>query len=84
MINKLAAKNIAAPATPTTYIAHPTPDSSSKADVMITAVRTYLDMSIIKSEIFSQTEILFTKSFPMANLIYCRQKYEADITKVLF
>ena len=59
----LTPKNITAPAIPTTYIIQPTSDNSSRADVMITAVRTYFDMSIMKSAIFSQTEILFTFSF---------------------
>lgn len=60
---------ITAPATPTTYIIHLTSASSSNADVMITAVRTYFDMSIRKSETFSQIEILFTNSFCMTKII---------------
>ena len=60
---------ITAPATPTTYIIHLTSASSSKADVMITAVRTYFEMSIRKSETFSQIEILFTVTFPIAKII---------------
>ena len=59
---------ISAPAIPTTYMIHPTSDSSSKADVMITAVRTYLDMSIRKSETFSQTEIFFTISLDITKI----------------
>lgn len=58
-----------APAIPTTYIILPASDSSSNADVMITAVRTYFDMSIIKSEIFSQTEIFFTESLCITKII---------------
>ncbi|MBQ8483729.1 MAG: hypothetical protein IJ504_05445 [Bacteroidales bacterium] len=46
----LRPKIINAPAIPTAYISHPTSESSSNADVMITAVRTYFDMSIMKSE----------------------------------
>lgn len=60
---------ITAPATPTTYIIHLTSASSSKADVMITAVRKYFEMSIRKSETFSQIEILFTISLCMTNII---------------
>ncbi len=66
MLNK---NNNPAPAIPTAYIIHPTSDSSSNADVIITAVRTYFDMSIMKSEIFSQIEILFTFPFSIAKLI---------------
>lgn len=65
----LTDKNSAAPITPTRYIIHPTSESSSNADVIITAVRTYFDMSIEKSDTFSQTEIFFTNPFSMANLI---------------
>ena len=54
---------------PTTYINHPTFDNSSKAEVMITAVRTYLDISIIKSEIFSQTEPLLIFSSLIAKIV---------------
>ena len=57
------------PPIPTTYIIHLASDNSSKADVIITAVRTYFDMSIMKSETFSQIEILFTFSFSIAKLI---------------
>ena len=69
IIKILTANRRIAPPIPTRYINHPAPDNSSKADVMITAVRTYFDMSIKKSETFFQTEIFFTKSFYIAKLI---------------
>ena len=60
---------ISDPVIPTMYIIHLTSASSSKADVMITAVRTYFDMSIRKSDTFSQIEILFTVSFSIAKIV---------------
>ena len=69
IITILTVNSRAAPAIPHRYIIHPKPDNSSNADVMITAVRTYFDMSIMKSETFSQTEILFTEAFSIAKLI---------------
>lgn len=65
----LTDKNSAAPIIPTRYIIHPTSDNSSNADVIITAVRTYFDMSIKKSDAFSQIEILFTNPFSMTKII---------------
>ena len=46
----LTDKNNAAPIIPTRYIIHPISDSSSNAEVMITAVRTYFEMSNKKSD----------------------------------
>ena len=57
---------ISAPAIPTTYMIHPTSDSSSKADVMITAVRTYL-------------EIFFTISLVITKII--KNSFDAKVCK---
>lgn len=67
-IKILSPDKIMDPAIPTIYIIHPASDSSSKAEVMMTAVRTYFDMSIIKSETFSHTETLFTNPFSITKI----------------
>ena len=65
----LTISNRIEPLIPTRYIIQPVSESSSNADVMITAVRTYFDMSIMKSETFSQTDTRFTKSFSMTKIV---------------
>lgn len=52
-----------------TYIVSLLSDNSSKAEVMITAVNTYLEMSIKKSATFSQIDNFLPTSFFIAKII---------------
>ena len=52
-----------------TYIVSLLSDNSSKAEVMITAVNTYLEMSIKKSATFSQIDNFLPASFFIAKII---------------
>ena len=52
-----------------TYIVSLLSDNSSKAEVMITAVNTYLEMSIKKSATFSQIDNFLPTSFFRAKII---------------